>query len=176
MIVENVINEIGQSLEGVLTFYDLTKSEVNFEISIPHVKDFGDYSTNISFLLAKKLKKSPYEIAKHIVNTILPASNILTNKNGLIESVSFVNPGFINFRINNKVFLMEFFKEVIYNPKLEHENKNFLNSKELILIEHTSVNPNKALHVGHLRNAIIGDCFIEFFVTGGKRCHGLKLH
>ncbi len=168
MIVENVIDEIGQSLERVLTFYNLTKSEVNFEISIPHVKDFGDFSTNICFLLAKKLKKSPYEIANDIVNTILPASNILTNKNGLIESVSFVNPGFINFRINNKVFLTEFFKEVVYNPKLEHENKNFSNSKELILIEHTSVNPNKALHVGHLRNAIIGDCLYRILRTAGK--------
>ncbi|WP_458721302.1 arginine--tRNA ligase domain-containing protein [Candidatus Nitrosocosmicus sp. R] len=168
MILENVINEIGQSLDGVLTFYNLTKSEVNFEISKPHVKDFGDFSTNICFLLAKKLKKSPHEIANHIVNTILPASNILTNKNGLIESVSFVNPGFINFRINNKAFLMEFFKEVVYNPKLEHENKNLSNSKELILIEHTSVNPNKALHVGHLRNAIMGDCLYRILRTAGK--------
>ena len=60
MIVENVIDEIGQSLDGVLTFYNLTKSEVNFEITKPHVKDFGDFSTNICFLLAKKLKKSPH--------------------------------------------------------------------------------------------------------------------
>ena len=63
---------------------------------------------------------------------------------------------------------MEFFKEVVYNPKLEHENKNFSNSKELILIEHTSVNPNKALHVGHLRNAIIGDCLYRILRTAGK--------
>ena len=168
MIVENVINEIGLSLEGVLTFYNLTKSEVNFEISEPHVKDFGDFSTNICFLLAKKLKKSPYEIADHIVNTILPASSILMNKNGLIESVSFVNPGFINFRIDNKVFIREFFKEVANNPKFEPENKNFLNSNELILIEHTSVNPNKALHVGHLRNAVIGDCLYRILRAAGK--------
>ena len=168
MIVENVINEIGQFLEGVLAFYNLTKSEVNFEISEPHVKDFGDFSTNICFLLAKKLKKSPYEIADHIVNTILPASSILMNKNGLIESVSFVNPGFINFRINNKVFIREFFKEVANNPKFEPENKNFSNSNELILIEHTSVNPNKALHVGHLRNAVIGDCLYRILRTAGK--------
>ena len=99
MIIENVISEIRLSLEVVLTFYNLTKSEINFEISEPHVKDFGDFSTNICFLLAKKLKKSPYEIAEHIVNTILPTSSILINKNGLIESVSFINPGFINFKI-----------------------------------------------------------------------------
>ncbi len=168
MIVENVINEIGQSLEGVLAFYNLTKSEVNFEISEPHVKDFGDFYTNICFLLAKKLKKSPNEIANHIVNSILPESSILTKKNGLIESVSFVNPGFINFRINNKVFVMEFFKEVTNNTKFEHENKSFSNLNELILIEHTSVNPNKALHVGHLRNAVIGDCLYRILRTAGK--------
>jgi arginyl-tRNA synthetase len=168
MIIENVISEIRLSLEVVLTFYNLTKSEINFEISEPHVKDFGDFSTNICFLLAKKLKKSPYEIAEHIVNTILPTSSILRNKNGLIESVSFVNPGFINFKINNKVFVREFFKEVANNPKSEPENKDFSEPYELILIEHTSVNPNKALHVGHLRNAVIGDCLYRILRTAGK--------
>jgi arginyl-tRNA synthetase len=168
MIIENVISEIRLSLEVVLTFYNLTKSEINFEISEPHVKDFGDFSTNICFLLAKKLKKSPYEIAEHIVNTILPTSSILMNKNGLIESVSFVNPGFINFKINNKVFVREFFKKVANNPKSEPENKDFSEPYELILIEHTSVNPNKALHVGHLRNAVIGDCLYRILRTAGK--------
>ena len=168
MIVENVIYEIDRFLEGVLEFYNLTKSEVNFEISEPHVKDFGDFSTNICFLLTKKLKKSPYEIADHIVNTILPVSNTLTKRNGLIESVSFVNPGFINFRINNKEFVREFFKAVGNNPKFEPENETVSNSKELILIEHTSVNPNKALHVGHLRNAVIGDCLYRILKKAGK--------
>ena len=168
MIIENVISEIRLSLEVVLKFYNLTKSEINFEISEPHVKDFGDFSTNICFLLAKKLKMSPYEIAEHIVNTILPTSSILMNKNGLIESVSFVNPGFINFKINNKVFVREFFKKVANNPKSEPENKDFSEPYELILIEHTSVNPNKALHVGHLRNAVIGDCLYRILRTAGK--------
>ena len=168
MIVENVINEISRSLEEVLAFYSLTKSEINFEISEPHVKDFGDFSTNICFLLAKKLKKSPYEVAEHIVNIILPACSTLLNKNGLIESVSFVNPGFINYRINNKVFVREFFKEVVSDLKPEPEKKSSSNSNELILIEHTSVNPNKALHVGHLRNAVIGDCLYRILRTAGK--------
>ncbi|TVP39869.1 arginine--tRNA ligase [Candidatus Nitrosocosmicus arcticus] len=168
MIVEDVINEINRSLEVVLTYYNLNRSEVNFEITEPHVKDFGDFSTNICFLLAKKLKKSPNEIADHIVNTILPTSRILINNNGLIETVSFINPGFINFKINNKVFVNEFFKEGTNNSKFDTENKNISNSNELILIEHTSVNPNKALHVGHLRNAIIGDCLYRILRTAGK--------
>ena len=168
MIVENVINEINRSLEEVLAFYKLTKSEVNFEISEPHVKDFGDFSTNICFLLAKKLRKSPSEIADHIVNTILPTTSALLNKSGLIDLVSFVNPGFINFRINNKAFVVEFLKEVSNYPKLKPEKKSSSNSNELILIEHTSVNPNKALHVGHLRNAVIGDCLYRILRTAGK--------
>jgi arginyl-tRNA synthetase len=168
MIVENVIDEINRSLEEVLAFYNLTKSEVNFEISEPHVKDFGDFSTNICFLLAKKLRKSPSEIADHIVNTILPTSSALMNRNGLIDLVSFVNPGFINFRINNKAFVGEFLKEVSNYPRLKTEDKSSLNPNELILIEHTSVNPNKALHVGHLRNAVIGDCLYRILRSAGK--------
>ena len=168
MIIENVVNRIDQFLDEVLKFYNLTKSDINFDISEPHVKDFGDFSTNICFLLAKKLKKPPIDIADHIVNTILPSNSTLMNKNGLIESVSFVNPGFINFRINNKLFVREFFKEVTDNPKLITENVGLSNSNELILIEHTSVNPNKALHVGHLRNAVIGDCLYRILRITGK--------
>ena len=168
MIVENVINEINRSLEEVLTYYNLNRSEVNFEITEPHVKDFGDFSTNICFLLVKKLKKSPNEIADFIVNSILPANRILMDKNSLIEAVSFVNPGFINFKINNRLFVSESLKEVSNNTAFEPENNNNLNSNELILIEHTSVNPNKALHVGHLRNAIIGDCLCRILRKAGK--------
>ena len=168
MIVENVVNSIDQFLEEVLKFYDLTKSDINFDISKPHVKDFGDFSTNICFLLAKKLKKPPIDIAAHIVNTILPSNSTFMDKNGLIESVSFVNPGFINFRINNKLFVREFFKEITDNPKPIIENEGLASSNELILIEHTSVNPNKALHVGHLRNAVIGDCLYRILSITGK--------
>jgi arginyl-tRNA synthetase len=168
MIVEYVVNSIDQFLEEVLKFYDLTKSDINFDISKPHVKDFGDFSTNICFLLAKKLKKPPIDIAAHIVNTILPSNSTLMDKNGLIESVSFVNPGFINFRINNKLFVREFFKEITDNPKPIIENEGLAISNELILIEHTSVNPNKALHVGHLRNAVIGDCLYRILSITGK--------
>jgi len=168
MIVENVVNSIDQFLDEVLKFYDLTKSDINFDISEPHVKDFGDFSTNICFLLAKKLKKPPIDIAAHIVNTILPSNSTFMDKNGLIESVSFVNPGFINFRINNKLFVREFFKEITDNPKPIIENEGLAISNELILIEHTSVNPNKALHVGHLRNAVIGDCLYRILSITGK--------
>jgi arginyl-tRNA synthetase len=168
MIVEYVVNSIDQFLEEVLKFYDLTKSDINFDISKPHVKDFGDFSTNICFLLAKKLKKPPIDIAAHIVNTILPSNSTLMDKNGLIESVSFVKPGFINFRINNKLFVREFFKEITDNPKPIIENEGLAISNELILIEHTSVNPNKALHVGHLRNAVIGDCLYRILSITGK--------
>ncbi len=66
------------------------------------------------------------------------------------------------------MFIREFFNEVANNPKFEPENKNFSNLNELILIEHTSVNPNKALHVGHLRNAVIGDCLYRILKTAGK--------
>ena len=87
----------------------------------------------------------------------------------MIEAVSFVNPGFINFKINNKLFVREFLKEVTNNPNIRTlKIITILDSNEMILIEHTSVNPNKALHVGHLRNAIIGDCLFRLLRKAGK--------
>jgi arginyl-tRNA synthetase len=66
------------------------------------------------------------------------------------------------------LFVREFFKEITDNPKPIIENEGLASSNELILIEHTSVNPNKALHVGHLRNAVIGDCLYRILSITGK--------
>ena len=55
-------------------------------------------------------------------------------------------------------------KDAIFIPRSNHQNND-----NTIFIEHTSVNPNKALHVGHLRNAIIGDCLYRIFKNTGKK-------
>ena len=153
MLFENINDEIKYLMKKVLLEYNLNENEIDFEVSEPPIKEYGDFSCNLAFLLSKIFRKSPYEIAKEIVNDILPKYDKNKNK-FLIEMISVEKPGFINFRIDLKEFLKMFFLKI----KEESKIPVYGSLEELILIEHTSVNPNKALHVGHVRNSIIGDC------------------
>ena len=119
-----------------------------FEPSIPKNNEFGELSINIAFVLSKKLSEEPLKIANKIKKNI-----ILKNYN-LIKECSVVVPGYLNFKINYGAFTPLILFASVNN--LEYGRIN-LGNNEQISIEHTSVNPNKALHVGHLRNVVLGD-------------------
>ena len=159
MLFEVIKEEIKDLIRKVLPYCNLSENDIDFEVSESPLKEYGDFSCNLAFLLSKIQKKNPYEIAKNIVNDILPKYEIINKNKSLIESVSIERPGFINFKINLKGFLKMFFlkiMEVTMMPTIG-------TTEDLILIEHTSVNPNKALHVGHIRNAVIGDSLYRLF-------------
>lgn len=157
LLFEKIEEEIKKYIDIVLRNYKIDKSkEINYEISEPPVREYGDLSCNIAFSLSKILRKNPLEICKEIVNNIFPEL-LQKNKYSLILSCSYEKPGFINFKINLNNFLLHFFNNFDNLTNLTYNQNN----KGLILIEHTSVNPNKSLHVGHLRNSIIGDCLFK---------------
>src|SRR3989344_6164223 len=121
-------------------------SDVSFLVE-PAKPGFGDVSSNVSFLLAKSIKKNPKEIA-----------DILSEKYRQFQStlVSKVEPhtsGYLNFFANweklNQLILSE--------SNLDEFGSVDLGKNSTIVVEHTSVNPNKALHIGHIRNIILGD-------------------
>ena len=154
MLFEEIKNEIKNEMQKALYNYNLKENKINFEISEPPLKEYGDFSCNLAFILSKILKKSPYEIANDIVNHILSFYKTQSFVESTFKSISVEKPGFINFKINMNKFLKIFFLDIEKISSIPH----YSISNELILIEHTSVNPNKALHVGHVRNSIIGDC------------------
>ncbi len=168
MVFENIKSEIENWMKKVLLHYDINEKDINIEITEPPLKEYGDFSCNLAFMLSKILKKNPFEIAKDIVNNILPNFKDKDNEKSLIETVSVEKPGFINFALDIKKFLKIFFSNM---PSITQMPK-YGNIQELILIEHTSVNPNKALHVGHIRNAVIGDCLYRLLLSTG---HNVKV-
>jgi arginyl-tRNA synthetase len=168
MLFENIKEEIRDRIRKVLPYYNLSENDINFEVSESPLKEYGDFSCNLAFLLSKIQKKNPYEIAKNIVNDILPIDQIKNKNKSLIESVSVEKPGFINFKIDLKGFLKMFFLKTMEVTKIP----SIGTLEELILIEHTSVNPNKALHVGHVRNAVIGDSLYRLLSATG---HNVKV-
>src|SRR5215207_7043489 len=123
---------------------------IEFDVSEPPQQAFGDLSCNVAFLLSKHLKKPPpkiaIELAEALRQRIQGSSYILS-----------IDPagGYINFKANYAQLSPATLSQVLSNP----ENYGYPNSGQdmHIIIEHTSINPNKALHVGHMRNVIIGD-------------------
>ncbi len=145
MTLRLLFEEIRSNVQKICV--DLGYSPVEFDVSEASRPEFGDVSCNIGFLLAKPLKKKPFDIAESIAN------EYKKNKGVLISEASAHPSGYLNFTANYPRLI----KSVIQSSKEENYGEVELGKNSKIVVEHTSVNPNKALHVGHVRNIIIGD-------------------
>ncbi|PYV49230.1 MAG: arginine--tRNA ligase [Acidobacteria bacterium] len=117
----------------------------------PNVQ-FGEYALPLAFELAKKLRKAPRKIAEEIVSGI-----------GVIEGFEkfeVAGAGYINARVNRAALALAV-------AKGEEPGTEVPSGK--ILVEHSSINPNKAAHIGHLRNAILGDTFVRLLQYAGRK-------
>ena len=144
MSFKSIIDEIENNLKKVVSELDLPELEFSVE---PAKTGFGDVSSNIAFLLAKHLKKNPKDIAQKISEKYSNSQHTL-----VLRSESHPS-GYVNFFANweklNQLIISESF--------LDEFGSVDLGKQSSIVVEHTSVNPNKALHIGHIRNIIIGD-------------------
>ncbi|MFB5604337.1 MAG: arginine--tRNA ligase, partial [Candidatus Nitrosomaritimum aestuariumsis] len=144
MTFKSIIDEIENNLHKILDMLDV--SDIPFTVE-PAKPGFGDVSSNIAFLLAKHMKKSPQDISITLSEKYSQLNNTLVSK---VES----HPsGYLNFFADwaklNQLILSE--------SNLEEFGSVDLGENSTIVVEHTSVNPNKALHIGHVRNIIVGD-------------------
>ncbi|MCC6028030.1 MAG: arginine--tRNA ligase [Archaeoglobus sp.] len=114
--------------------------------------EHADLSTTVAFKIAKEKNRNPEEVANSIVEEIDPKGYV-----GKVESVN----GYINFFVSQE-FLNDTVKVILSDP-----NYGSLNLKGKVLIEHTSANPDGPLHIGHVRNAVIGDTLVRFFRKAG---------
>ena len=150
-----LINEIRQAVSNSLI--NLNYVHQDFDISESPRKEFGDFSCNVAFLLSKALRRRPVDIANEIIEKELKP---YIEKKKATDSISFIlsvesHPsGYINFKANISNLASWTLNEVLKNSKYGF---NDLGKGKRIIIEHTSINPNKALHVGHMRNVVIGD-------------------
>ncbi|MBB6018164.1 arginine--tRNA ligase [Deinococcus radiopugnans] len=109
----------------------------------------GDYGTPAAFLIAKAVGGNPAQIAAQLAQTVdLPAG---------IKRVEAAGP-FLNFFVDVAGFVRGVVERPFEMPRLSGK----------VVIEHTSVNPNKELHVGHLRNVVLGDSMARIFRAAGQ--------
>ena len=144
MTFKILIEEINLNIQKIIDELDLP--QISFVVE-PTKLNFGDVTCNVSFLLAKHLKKKPYEIAKIISEKYQPYLG------KLIKKVDAHQSGYINFFANYSQL-----NAIILKASVK-DDYGFLDlgKKSRIVVEHTSVNPNKALHIGHVRNIVLGD-------------------
>ena len=126
--------------------------ETNFSLGEPEVKGRGNFATNVAFLLAKKRGVSPLTAAEEL------KSKLRDNK--LFEKVEVAQPGFVNFWISRKSVAKEF--QEIVGAKTKWGRPKVL-KKELVIVEYSSPNVAKPMHVGHLRSTIIGDALANIY-------------
>jgi arginyl-tRNA synthetase len=140
----------------VQTFRDYIRRA--YDVDLPKIVveqpprvDLGEYALPLAFDLAKRLRKAPRKIAEEIVAGI-----------GAIEGfdkLELAGAGYINARLKRSEVALALAKDHL--P--EHEA-----AVGKVLVEHSSINPNKAAHIGHLRNAILGDTFVRLLRFEGR--------
>jgi arginyl-tRNA synthetase len=120
-------------------------------IEQPPRVELGEYALPLAFDLAKKLRKPPRKIAEEIVSGIGPIEGF--------EKLELAGAGYINAYIQRDQFAAAL---------AAGEAPHAAVPAGKILVEHSSINPNKAAHVGHLRNAILGDTFVRLLRFAGR--------
>jgi arginyl-tRNA synthetase len=113
---------------------------------------FGEYATPIAFELARKLRKAPKKIAEEIVGGLGAVPGFL--------AFEVAGAGYINARLDRAAAVKGYAISADVPVPLHPLHS---------LVEHTSINPNKAAHVGHLRNAILGDTFVRLLRAAGQK-------
>jgi len=123
---------------------------VDVEVSLPPDESLGDLSSSAPLRLARVTGKKPEAIAAALANEV--SKSLKSSK--LVGSVTPHPSGYLNFTLKYGQFAYSSLQEVLSGGAVGSANRG---SGVTVAIEHTNVNPNKALHIGHARNLVLGD-------------------
>jgi arginyl-tRNA synthetase len=149
-----LLDEIKKNLFVILQEQKI--SDLTFSLE-PAKEGFGDVSCNVAFLAAKSLKKRPNEIAQIITSSY---GKFL---GGLVSRVEAHPSGYVNFYADSGKLA----EIVIRQSQQDDYGSINVGDGSKITLEHTSVNPNKALHIGHVRNVVVGDSMVRILRKAG---------
>jgi len=125
----------------------------------PKIASHGDLASNVAMQLAKPAKRNPRELAQQIVEALLTDAQA----NQLIASAELAGPGFINFRLTHAA-------RAAVLPAISKQGESYGRASrkgQKVLVEFVSANPTGPLHVGHARQAALGDAICRMFDASG---------
>ncbi|MFL5767594.1 MAG: arginine--tRNA ligase [Actinomycetota bacterium] len=159
MIEQRAAALLRAALEAAAPELGLEEPLPEIGLERPRQKGFGDLSTNVALALAKRAGRRPREVAEAIV-AHLPSSD-------LILGAEVAGPGFINLRVNQS-WLQDVLRDVVARgDRYGFGERNAKQELERTQIEYVSANPTGPLHVGHARNAVIGDALGRVLEASG---------
>ncbi len=137
---------------------DILPADIRPTVEIERTRDpaHGDFATNVALQLAKPARKNPRQLAQAIVDAI-PASD-------LIAKTEIAGPGFINFHLSAAAYQLELSRILDFGPVYGFNTKG---AGIPTLVEFVSANPTGPLHVGHGRQAALGDALVSLLQTQG---------
>ncbi len=145
--------EIRQALrDRVRRLYTLELEEIVLEF--PPRLEFGDLASPLAFDLARKLKRSPRQIAGELLDGMPPVSGV--------NRIEVAGGGYLNLFFDRARIPEALLAGYENPPEAGHESGK-------VIVEHTNINPNKAAHIGHLRNAVLGDTLVRLLRRAGHR-------
>ncbi len=167
-----IFKELTKSFEETL-LESLTKHERREEfekirknlIDQASKEEFGDYQCNICLVLSKIYNRNPREIAIQFVKTLKENKNI----SNLCEDLEIAGPGFINIKLKRNILIKEI-KSNVKCPRAGVPLSNEKNSSgfpKKVVVDFSSPNIAKEMHVGHLRSTILGDSISKIFELRG---------
>lgn len=156
-IIDQVKQTLIQEIEKSIQQANIVESIPEIKIEIPKDTKNGDYATNIAMVLTKLAKRNPREIAQLIVDH-------LDTEAAHVKKIEIAGPGFINFYLDssylNAVIDQALELDTQFGRVAESKNKK-------ILVEYVSANPTGDLHIGHARNAAVGDTLCNILDAAG---------
>jgi arginyl-tRNA synthetase len=125
-------------------------------LEMPPRRALGDIAVPVAFALARRLRKAPRAIAQELAGALGPIDGV--------ARVEAAPNGYLNFFLDRAYWLQHWLGESF---RLKAETTE-IEGAEKVVVEHTAINPNKAAHIGHLRNAALGDAFARLLRFQGR--------
>lgn len=123
-------------------------------VEVPPQRRLGDLASPCALHLARELRQAPRTIAGRLIETLdLPSG---------FDRVTVEGPGYVNFHLDRTAFAAAMLNAV---PLLPSSTEG---QPAKVIVEHTNINPNKAAHIGHLRNAVLGDVLARALRSLGR--------
>jgi len=136
----------------------------DLQLTVPPQSKMGDFAVASCLPLARELKKAPRQIAQDLLDELGDVEGV--------DRIEIAGPGYLNVFLDRPAFAASVLSSLEAAPAPAAtvlESPRAVEGAPKIVVEHTNINPNKAAHVGHLRNAMLGDSLVRLLQHSGSQ-------